>query len=589
MYEKLWREVISKEFRSEPLPTPEEVEEVLSDAGQIFNLLYRMIFWRHQIKDVASDAHPPAMTEYADIWDTYRDFFDMVTEAAAGNNPRFAELNLPMVWLCDMMDDYVWHFEAFHKRRNARALQLLSGDAEGSEGRDSDEESDLEDEELGDVWRTNEVLASLHSLVELSGVNQKLAESTEDKTYVPRAIVEVVGLLAITTAVRLHAKLGDYGSSLEVAASLQLDTLDAMFSRSQKTQMTLYYYLTFCMVMARRYTDAAAVASRVLSALQRSLAVFNENSPVAHTFLHKQATRLLSLMAVPLATCPALPGVDAGIITEARKMHRDLFSTVADVCRDREAAEEALVTLFDAIKPGFVAPSYSMDTPGDPAKVTELQRMLFVREALARAEALPTLRSYLQLYTSVDVHKVAEHLETSVETVQAQLLSLKLKMWQPVSWGVDAVAADMGLPSSSEAADSSFVVPPAAPVLTHSHSTVHHAGADNVRFVGADALHYWLDGNHVVIEARRSGGRASAFFANSIRELQHVFARTSGQLTSSAAAAMEKYQESQAAQGRTAQAPGTTAAAAATTSAPAPAPAPAPAAKSAWPGLGARK
>jgi len=479
-------------------------------------------------------------------------------------------LQLPAKWVFNIMDEFVWYYETFHKRRNEQARQrnkLENEDDAGSvvselEGGDGAEAAaailnedvhDMDDDELADVWSTHEVLMYLYQIVEKTQIREKLRgevrpaataapvqqsddeeeeqqqqQQEGDSKRVPTSIAklstamgssalimqsftDMSGFFCLICLTRLHAKLGDYGSAVAVAKDIDL-AADALFARVQKCHISLYYYLGYALLMARRYSDAAAVLSRILLFFDRTAHLFSEAGSTSR-FIQKQADKIMALVAVPLATCPGLNVVDEVVGARTRKKYGEKMDVVANLGDGSDpakvaAAETALEELFDFAAPGFIDGAFTIDRPGNAKAVTARQRAMFKREALQRATGLEELRSFLRLYTTIDVSKVASFMKCSESKVHDQLVELKVKNWQPVQGIKGAAFEDVSETDASEA--------------TGGEGAAAAGEESGIAYRSSDPMHFYVQGSLVVVRPRDETTDLGKFFTSSVRELASI-------------------------------------------------------------------
>jgi len=562
MYEKGFRTISKEHFAESTWPEREEVKELL-DADDSFMVLYNLLYFKHLLVTLPTPENPARSSDYADAWDRYRDFFDFVL-ARVEAPPGGATLNLPAKWVFNIMDEFVWYYETFHKRRNERARALVAaddGDAASIASEDSEGEQkqlppkedyhDVPDEALADVWGTHDVLQYLYEIVDKTQIREKLrgevkpaavvaalaagessadADTTEgsrgaaptaldklsstmgNSAHIMQSFVDTSGFFALICLTRLHAKLGDYGSAVAAAKDIDL-AADALFARVQKCHISLYYYFGFALLMARRYSDAAAVLSRILLFFDRTEHLFSTAASTSR-FVQKQADKIMALVAVPLATCPGLNVVDEVVATRTRAKYGEKMQAITDMgeADDEQrvaAATAALEELFDFAAPGFIDGAFRIDQPGDASIVAARQLNMFKREALQRAMGLEKLRSFLRLYTTIDVSKVSTFLGVSTGKVHDMLVELKVKNWQPVQ-GIRGASFEK---SSGDAA---------ATGGEEEASGAEESKADSVGYRSSDPMHFYVEGSMISIRPRDEGTDLGKYFSTSVRELASI-------------------------------------------------------------------
>ncbi len=499
---------------------------MLPRAEPPFLALYSLLWHRHALQQRGGP--PPPLSSFSSCWAAYQEFFSL----AGGGG--FSEVRLPMLWVYDILSEFVYLFEMFQRR-----LQALGAGAV---------------DVPRDVWALPGVLARLHGLVDASGV---AAPGAAAVTADARDFRVVCGYMAALCLVRMYGKLADYGSALEVARPLGLGNPDAPYARLHVAHATLVYYASFALLQSRRYEEALRLLSRSLRSLQQQCRVMDESDRAPTSdFLRKLTTKMLHLTAVAAASCPGIP-VDDLVMKKIRERHPDLPDVLGDVAdvpwratarllAEAAAAAEAdaaasagaraglatvieeesaaaaaaaaaaggigggaaaggegggegaeleaqraivaaasakLEKLFGEASPGFLAftPAHLGTVEAAAASkvaseaLTRSQLRLFKQEVFSRAAGSSRLRSVLRLYTSIQLAKLAAQAGLPEEDVRAALTAIKLKA------GAAAVSA------------------------------VEAGG------VAGDALHFFMDGDVVYVEEARRADNVGAFFVNQMR------------------------------------------------------------------------
>lgn len=144
--------------------------------------------------------------------------------------------------------------------------------------------------------------------------------------------------------------------------------------------------------------------------------------------MSKNYDRMLVLLGILTHLSPPAGLVEDSLSRAIRDKHGSQLSKI-------EAGEGSYKDLFTYACPKFVSPSLE----GDAHK---LQINRFVKE-LATHQAHRKLRSYLKLYTSIPVSKLAGFNDMDEETFLSLLLSFKHKMRQEEEGGTFKSALDI--------------------------------------------------------------------------------------------------------------------------------------------------
>jgi hypothetical protein len=76
-YEKGFRELSKKYFSDMRWLDVDYVSDMV-DGDEAFMPLYKLLYYRHLLMTLPTKERPALMSEYAEAWDSYRDFFDAV-------------------------------------------------------------------------------------------------------------------------------------------------------------------------------------------------------------------------------------------------------------------------------------------------------------------------------------------------------------------------------------------------------------------------------------------------------------------------------------------------------------------------------
>jgi len=185
-------------------------------------------------------------------------------------------------------------------------------------------------------------------------------------------------------------------------------------------------------MMMRRYVDAIKTFSNILLYINR-IKLYHARSSQYDAMLKKNE-QMYALLAICLSLCPQQRDQQ-----KDENVHGYLREKYSDKTQRMQKGDETMYEeLFTYACPKFVSPAppnYALVLedpnkypPGnfnqDPLK---LQAKLFLIEVKQQA-MLPTVRSFLKLYTTIGTQKLAGFLETDEKNFRTQLLCYKHKM-----------------------------------------------------------------------------------------------------------------------------------------------------------------
>ncbi|OMH84171.1 Eukaryotic translation initiation factor 3 subunit L [Zancudomyces culisetae] len=398
-------------------------------------------------------------------FDNYCDLFNHIL-----NSEKPVELELPNKWLWDIIDEFIYQFQSFCTYRSnlskkaADTIEVLKNNTA--------------------VWNTHSVLNVLYSLVAKSKICEQLQASVngQDPTvaageYGNCSLYKMLGYFSLVGLLRVHCMMGDYTLALQSLENIELGNHRALFTRVPACHVTLYYYVGFSYLMMRRYSDATRIFANILTFILRTRQY--QTRSFQFDIVNKKADQMYALMAICLALSPTR--VDEQIHSHLREKYGEQQS------RMQRGGDDSLATfqeLFLYACPKFISPnppnydaylsSLSSSTanpnpttststststsnpdtsnPNSNANQTfnrfelqEFQMKIFMHEVSLQL-IVPTLRSFLRLYTSMKLDKLASFLDISPAELHTQLLVFKQRASQ-LKWSGGPNLLD-GLPSS---------------------------------------------------------------------------------------------------------------------------------------------
>jgi len=224
---------------------------------------------------------------------------------------------------------------------------------------------------------------------------------------------------------RLHSLLGDYFQAIKVLEHIELNK-KSMYSRVPGCQISMYYYVGFAYMMMRRYNDAIRTFSNILVYIQRAKGMF-QSKTYQNDQINKQTEQMYILLAICLVLHPKR--IDESLHATLKEK---AYAEKINKMQSGELSEFEECFLFAC--PKFLPPMPpSLD--GGPSvhgesmhkEARNLQLRVFTDE-VRQQMLLPTVRSYLKLYTSMPMDKLASYMNTTVDDLESNLLAFKHKM-----------------------------------------------------------------------------------------------------------------------------------------------------------------
>ncbi|KAH8103323.1 eukaryotic translation initiation factor 3 subunit 6 [Cristinia sonorae] len=408
-YESGWNKLTEKYYQKTEWPEAEVIAPLVND-DQIFLILYRELYYRHVYSRLQPDID--------DRFHSYENSCELFNYLLNSDGP--VALQLPEQWLWDIIDEFIYQFQSFCvwrtkvKSKTAEELQLLA--------------------DAGQVWSSYSVLNVLYSLIQKSKIHENIAAVQEGKSaeeiaeivgeYGVRPLYRMLGYFSIIGLLRVHSLLGDFTLALKVMEGVELNQ-KSPFTRVTACHVTTYYYVGFCYIMLRRYTDAIRTFVSILNFILR-MRQYHTRS-YQYDQINKTADRMYALYAICNALSPSR--LDDNISNIVKERYGEQFAKMSKGEEGIPAFEELFIhacpKFINANPPPYEDPdllaTYIEEPPVEPA---QRHLGLFLSEVRAQAP-VPTLRSFLKLYTSLDASKLANFLDADEEEMVQQLMVMK--------------------------------------------------------------------------------------------------------------------------------------------------------------------
>ncbi|KAL8683601.1 MAG: hypothetical protein Q9224_006670, partial [Gallowayella concinna] len=315
-------------------------------------------------------------------------------------------------WAWEVIDEFIYQFESFcryrHRvARNPNAASNSTGDDDFALLRDNP-----------NTWGCYSVLNVLYSLIQRSEITSQLAAMKENADpglvagdYGSRPLYRMLGYFSIIGLLRVHCLLGDFSLALKTLDDIELNR-KAMFARVMAAHFTTYYYVGFSYMMMRRYADAIKMFSHILVYVSRTKN-FQKNNSGQFDSITKKNDQMYALVAICVAFNPTK--LDDTIHTALREKYGD---TLTRLQRGGPEALPIFEELFRSACPKFISPTPpDFSSPALNVDPLDHHTAIFMDE-VRNTLYNPTVKSYLKLYTTMDLNKLASFLEVGKEELR---------------------------------------------------------------------------------------------------------------------------------------------------------------------------
>jgi len=413
VYDSTFNKLTERFFKSSYWPDEKTIAPLVNN-DKVFLMLYKELYYRH----IYSKREQPTMSQRHESWVNYCNLFDYIM------NEGEKGLALPHQWLWDMIDEFIYQFQTFVLNRSkvqnktAEEVEFLKNNP--------------------NVWGVTSVLRYLHALRSESNI---LALLKHDQELEPRdySVLQALGYFSIIGLLRVHCLLGDYTLALRMLEPLDL-TKKGLFSRVAACHISLYYYMGFAYLMMRRYVAAVQAFTNILVYISRTHQYHRRS--YQYPQIVKKNDHIFYLLAVAVSLCPR----------KIRAYDDNIEQTLREKCGDKiqriQRGDPApLGELFAKACPKFITPAQPDWSTGETGlqdyhqNARNLQMRVFMEDVQQQAP-ISTVRSYLKLYTTISIAKLASFLDVDEATFRNYLLCFKHKT-RMLAWsGGSALSGD---------------------------------------------------------------------------------------------------------------------------------------------------
>ncbi|KAI1727977.1 RNA polymerase i-associated factor PAF67 domain-containing protein [Ditylenchus destructor] len=416
LYEHGFADLTERYFTEKTWPNESVVERVVGGDNRLFIVLYKELYFRDLYTRMSRSG--PSLDNRYNSYMNYQELFAEILNQA-NNQP--VNIQLPNLWLWDIIDEFVYQFQAFCLYK-----------ANPSKRKPEEDEYLAEIEQSQNAWNIYPVLNILYSLLEKSQINDQLKairdganpddvadEFGRSPLYFGLGYFSLIGLL------RTHVLLGDYHQALQTVEFLEMDT-KGLYNNVPSCLVTLHYFVGFSHMMMRNYGEATKIFVNCLLYIQRTQNLHQQQSQqkknTKYDVIGKTNEQLFHLLAICLTLQPQR--IDESIQSQLYEKSGDRMSRMAkgDIDEFRNAFQQGC--------PKFLSPTTVAYCNGHNLAKEPLNRQCNAfLEGIESQIYLPILRGYLKLYTTLPLKKLATFMkvpEPDLDSFVGKLLAFKM-------------------------------------------------------------------------------------------------------------------------------------------------------------------
>ncbi|CAK5056588.1 unnamed protein product [Meloidogyne enterolobii] len=425
LYEHGFTELTEKFFSEKMWPEDKIVEKIVGADNDLFIILYKELYYRDLYTRMQRG---PSLIHRYESYMNYSKLFSEILRTKEVNDKTVPNepvaLQLPNIWLWDIIDEFVYQFQAFclykanPSKRSAEEIEDL-----------------IELEQTQNAWNIYPVLNILYSLLTKSQINEQLKAIREggnpddvadefgrSDLYFKLGYFSLIGLL------RTHVLLGDYHQALQTVEYLDMDP-KGLHNQVPSCLVTLHYFVGFSHMMMRNYAEATKIFINCLLYIQRTQNMQQQqqqqnqqrNKAGKYDVIGKTNEQLYHLLTICLTLQPQR--IDDSIQTQLQDKFSERMFRMAngDIDEFRSAFQQGC--------PKFLSPTTVVYEGANIAKEPLIRQCAAFLEGIESQISLPILRGYLKLYTTLPIQKLASFMdvpEHEMDTFTSKLLTYKM-------------------------------------------------------------------------------------------------------------------------------------------------------------------
>lgn len=413
LYETSFPKLSEQFFEKREWPSEEEIAP-LFEKNDVFLILYKELYYRHIHARIPGG---PTLDQRISSFYNYCLFFNLILSAS-----KPVSLELPDIWLWELVDEFVYQFQNFAQYR-ARLTDKSTSEMDQLHNNNK-------------VWNILCVLNVFHSLIDMSNIKEQLEEAATggDPDAVAgdfgrHSLYKMLGYFSLVGLLRLHSLLGDYYQAIKVLEPIEMQKKN-QYTHIPACQISISYYVGFAYMMMRRYSDAIRTFSSILLYIQRTKQFYSARS-YQNDQINKQTDQMYHLLAICLVLHPQYIDESIQQVLREKNYHDNMYKMQ---CGDLEVFKN----FFIYASPKFVSPCPpSPDAPMEDYTKEPMEHQIQVfMDEVRQQQQLPTIRSYLKLYTTLPLVKLATFMnqkandadEKKIGNLLIHLLCFKHKM-----------------------------------------------------------------------------------------------------------------------------------------------------------------
>ncbi|ODV92415.1 hypothetical protein CANCADRAFT_86625 [Tortispora caseinolytica NRRL Y-17796] len=399
-YEVSFNKLSEKFYKNSTWPTASDIAPLVSNDAS-FLTFYTEMYYRHLHARLQ-----PTLEQRSAALNNYVELFNMLLVQDV-----FPQLDLPISWCWDIIDEFIYQYNSFALYRE-RALK--------DESLSEEERNILSQPSQG--WNCYGVFNVLYSMLAKSNIAESSRSKDEGEAsaseYDTPHLLKYLGHFSIVGLLRVHSILGDFTLALDSMRELDLSK-KAPLTMVPAAHISAYYYVGFAYMMLRRYVDAIKMFSHGLMYVSRTKQPHSKS--VQYQTVARKSDQMYALLAICVSLCPVR--LDESLHLSLRDRYGERLTTMQ---QPTKSALAIFSDLFVFAAPKFINPN----APESPLSDSLAHHLMLFLDDVESVLFMPTVRSYLKLYTSMHLSKLASFTEIEESRLREMLMLYNLKSRQ---------------------------------------------------------------------------------------------------------------------------------------------------------------
>ena len=432
LYKVKFNELTDKYYSNTAWPDSKLIERECMRNGEpddFFLVFYKEMTIRHLFTKLK-----PQLQDHVRAWNNYKQLFNNLLTI------KEPEMTVSTMWANDIIQEFVYHFQDFCQLRTAAVSNTTSSDKNNN---------DIEMlKKNQDIWTLPEIVTILNNLMNFYKTkgnnknknkkdNNDINTTTNNNSSDNNNCLVLLGYFALLEKARLECLLGDFSASLSILdVDVDLTDKTERFTEVPSCHVSVLYHAGVSMVMMRRYDQAVQTLSDIILYVSRNL---NKSSTSGQ--MKKIDEKSLALVTLAYVLCPSKRISD--------QVMEHMESKAPERLRKLQNGDTAtFVDIFEKVCPKFIAPAVpkydnnSSSNVGNACHETFRCQVNNFANQVEEHLSLGNIRSYLSLYSSIHIEKLASLNECPLTSFESKLRGFKHRVLSPQINSQEALNTD---------------------------------------------------------------------------------------------------------------------------------------------------